>query len=353
MKVCHLTSAHPQEDIRIFHKECASLARHGYETYQIACGKTYEKFGVYQIGIGDRDVGKLRRIVKTARRVYKKALELDADLYHFHDPELMPYALKLKRQGKKVIFDSHEDVPDQIMNKVWIPKPLRKIVSGLYRSYESHVVKKLDAIVAATPHIAKKFDGRAKKVATVNNYPKLDDVVFHNTPFTDREAIVCYAGGINENRGESIMKDAMKNVDGELLIAGNHSVESQGNVAYIGQVDRDGINELYGKAVVGLCILKPIENYFYSQPIKMYEYMAAGIPFVCSDFPGWCKVAEESEGGICVDPTDNDAIAQAINDLLSDRKKAQEMGRKGHAYLIVNCTWASEEKTLMQLYQSI
>ncbi len=353
MKVCHLTSAHPQEDIRIFHKECASLAAHGYDTYQIACGETYEKLGVHQIGIGDKDVGKLGRIIKTTRRIYKKALILNAEVYHFHDPELMPYALKLKRHGKKVVFDSHEDVPDQIMDKIWIAKPLRKIVSSLYKRYESYVVNKLDAVIAATPHIAKRFEGRANKVVTVNNYPKLDDIVFQTTPFSDRESIACYAGGISENRGENIMKNAMKSVNGELIIAGNHPIEKTGNVSYIGHLDRDGVNELYGKAVVGLCILKPIKNYLFSQPIKMYEYMAAGIPFVCSDFPEWRKVVAESRGGICVDPMDNDAIALAINELFLDRKKAQEMGRNGRNYVIANCTWANEEKALIELYQSI
>ena len=353
MRVCHLTSAHPQEDIRIFYKECASLAAHGYDTYQIACGETYEKIGVHQIGIGERDAGKLCRIIKTTRRIYKKALELDADIYHFHDPELMPYALKLKRYGNRVVFDSHEDVPGQIMDKGWIPKPLRRIVSGLYKSYESYVVKKLDAVIAATPHIAKKFEGRAKKVVTINNYPKLEDIVFHTTPFADREAIACYAGGISENRGESIMKNAMNSVHGELVLAGNHPVEKIGNVLYKGHLDRDGVNELYGKAVVGLCILKPIENYLFSQPIKMYEYMAAGLPFICSDFPDWRKIVEESSGGICVDPMDSDAIASAINELFLDRKKAQDMGRKGHHYVIANCTWANEEKALIELYQSI
>lgn len=353
MKVCHLTSAHPQDDIRIFHKECASLAIHGYETYQIACGDTYEKLGVHQIGIGGRDSGKFGRMIKTAMRIYIKAVELNADIYHFHDPELLPYGLKLKKQGKKVIFDSHEDVPGQIMDKVWIPKPLRKIVSGLYRGYESHVVRKLDAVVAATPHIAKKFEGRTKRVVTVNNYPKRDDIVFHDTPFIERESIICCAGGINENRGESIMRKAMKSVHGKLLIAGDHLVGKEGNIEYLGRLDREGVNDLYGRAVVGLCILKPIENYYYSQPIKMYEYMMAGIPFICSDFPRWRKVVEESGGGICVDPMDDDAIAQAINDLLSDRKKAQEMGRKGHNYVIANYTWSNEEKTLVRLYQSI
>lgn len=353
MKVCHLTSAHPQEDIRIFHKECSSLAAHGYSTYQIACGKTYEKFGVHQIGIGHQDSGKAGRMLKTSKRVYRKAIECNADVYHLHDPELLPYGLKLKRRGKKVIFDSHEDVPGQIMDKVWIPKPFRKLVSELYKGYETHVAKQIDAVVAATPHIAEKFKGRAKEIVVVNNYPKLDDIILYTTPFLEREAIVCYAGGISENRGEGIMKEAMKKVQGKLIVAGDHAVEEQGNVSYVGKLDRSGINDLYSKAVVGLCILKPIENYYYSQPIKLYEYMAAGIPFVCSDFPVWRKVAEDSHGGICVDPMDNDMISRVINELLKDREKAQEMGRKGHDYVIANCTWTNEERTLIGLYQAI
>ena len=222
MKVCHLTSAHPQEDIRIFHKECVSLAEAGYDTYQISCGSTYDKQGVHLIGIGEQKNGRIKRMLISSKEVYKAAVKLDADVYHFHDPELLPYGLKLKHLGKKVIFDSHEDVAAQIMDKEWIPKPVRAIVSQLYRSYETHVVKKLDAVIAATPHIANSFNGRCSKVVVINNYPKLDDIQFHDTPFSERDPIICYAGGINEIRGEKIMIEAMRDVKGTLIIAGNH-----------------------------------------------------------------------------------------------------------------------------------
>ncbi|MBR0145464.1 MAG: glycosyltransferase [Eubacterium sp.] len=353
MKVCHITSAHPQEDIRIFHKECVTLAEGGHRTYQVSCGTLYKKNGVRMAGFGDAASGRLGRMLGTARKAYRMALKVDAEVYHFHDPELLPYGLKLKRKGKKVIFDSHEDVPGQILDKTWIPAPLRKIISGLYRKYETHVVKHLDAVVAATPHIAEKFEGRAKKVVVVNNFPNLDDIRFQKAPFAGREALVCYAGGIDENRGESIMKHAMEGVPGELVIAGDHPEEKQENVTYVGRLDRDGVNDLYGRSVAGLCILKPIENYYYSQPIKMYEYMAAGLPFICSDFPGWRKVAEESGGGILVDPTDNDGIRSAITGLLTDREKAERMGRKGRDYVVANCTWENEAKTLLRLYEEL
>ena len=353
MKVCHMTSAHPPEDVRIFHKECVSLAKAGFEVYLVECGESCIKKGVHIVGLGEKPRSRKARMTGFARTVYEKALELDCDVYHFHDPELLPYGLKLEHRGKKVIFDTHKDVPGQIMDKTWIRKPLRKMVSGLYRSYETHVVKQLDAVVASTPHITEKFRGRAKRVVNINNFPKLDDIVFHETPFADREALVCYAGGISEDRGESIMKNALREVDGQLIIAGDHAVEEQANVRYIGKLDRAGVNELYGRAVLGLCILKPTENYYYSQPIKMYEYMAAGIPFVCSDFPGWRRVAEASGGGVCVDPADLDAIRRAITELLQDRDRAQEMGRQGHDYVIANCTWENEGKKLVELYRCI
>lgn len=230
MKVCHLTSAHPQEDIRIFHKECVSLAKAGYDTYLVSCGNSYEKSGVKFIGVGEQYTSRMERMIKSARKVYKSAVEIDADIYHFHDPELLPYGMKLKKAGKKVIFDSHEDVPAQIIDKTWIPKPLRVLVSKIYKEYETYVVKHIDAVVAATPHIAEVFENRCNIVEIVNNYPKLDDIAFQETPFKDRDAIVCYAGGIDDLHGESIMIEAMKDVEEQLIIAGNHEVmEIKGN----------------------------------------------------------------------------------------------------------------------------
>ena len=124
-----------------------------------------------------------------------------------------------------------------------------------------------------------------------------------------------------------------------------------GGIRYIGQIGRIGVNKLYGSAIAGLCILKPIENYYYSQPIKVYEYMAAGIPYICSDFPGWRKLAEESGAGICVDTENVMEISKTIELLLKDRNFAQQMGRNGREYVMSNCNWTNEEKRLLSLYK--
>ena len=355
IRVCHVTSAHGKEDDRIFLKECVSLAKNGYEVYLVERGETYDKDGVHIIGLGDIPDGRIKRMTGGAKKAYMNALELNADVYHLHDPELLPYTLKLKRKGKIVIFDSHEDVPAQIMDKIWIPKPLRFLTAKLYKHYETRVAKRIDAVITATPHIAEQFAGRAKKVVVINNYPKLDDILYHDTPFAEREAIICYAGGIDELRGEKTMVEAMKNVDGTLIIAGDHEVLDlpRLGIKYLGRIDRQGINSLYGKAIVGLCILKPIQNYFYSQPIKIFEYMASGIPFICSNFPLWVQIANESGAGVCVDPSDPIKLAETINGLLSDRSKAEKMGQSGYKYVTCNCSWSIEEKKLISLYEGM
>lgn len=349
-----MTSAHRQEDIRIFIKECSSLAAAGYEVYQVSRGTSYEKNGVHLVGVGEISGNRLVRMLKGAKSVYRTARKLDADVYHLHDPELLPYGLKLKRAGKKVIFDSHEDVPAQIMDKAWIPAPFRRMVSALYKRYETYVVKRLDAVIVVGPTLVEKFQGRAKRVELISNYPRLDDIQFQTKPFSEREPIVCYAGGVNKLRGEDIMIEAMRDIDGVLLIAGDHQkMEIRGGVRYLGQIDRAGISALYGSAIAGLCFLLPIGNYYFSQPTKLYEYMAAGLPFVCADYPAWKAIAEESGAGICVDINNIAETRQAIRFLLENREKAQEMGRQGRMYVEKSHNWNTNAVKLTQLYSSI
>lgn len=371
MKVCHMTSAHNCHDIRIFVKECCSLAQAGYDIYLVAMGESEEKSSVHIVGAGPIPTSRRKRMTATAKRVYLKALDLDCSIYHFHDPELLPYGLKLKKAGAYVIFDSHEDVPAQILDKQWIPAPLRKVTACLYRRYETHVVKQLDAVVAATPYIAKQFEGRAQRVVVVNNYPKLDDIQFHDTAFEQREPIICYAGGISELRGEKVMVEAMKDVEGTLVLAGpreNKNVEVQvpcdssqspearrekGTVNYVGKLTRKQVNELYGNSRAGIVLYQPAANHYESQPIKMFEFMAAGLPVIASNFPLWKKIIEENECGICVDPTNVLEARNACTKLLRNPDLAQEMGMNGRKAVVDSFNWAVEEKKLLDLYQCL
>ncbi len=355
MKVCHVTSAHETTDIRIFIKECCSLQKAGHEVFLVGRGESAERSGVHIVGCGEPK-GRMDRFLFFSKKVCRKALELNCDVYHFHDPDLLRYAGKWRKKGKQVIFDSHEDVPAQILDKHWIPRIFRGTVAKLYKTFENHAVRKLDAVVAATPYIAEKFQNRTVRTCVLNNYPRLDDIQFHPKSFEEREPLVCYVGGISEARGESVMLEAMKKVDGTLLIAGKHEkkrVEAGWIVEYTGQIDREEVNRVYGRAVAGLVVLKPCKNYVNSQPIKMFEYMAAGLPVIYSDFPVWKRIMEETGAGIPVNPEKPEEVAEAVNYLLQHRKEAQEMGRKGREAVERAYSWAEEEGKLCRLYSEL
>lgn len=359
-KVCHFTSAHDWNDDRIYLKECYSLAQNGYEVYLVAEGTDKQINGINVVGCGNKPEGRKARFWDFAKKIYRKALELDCDIYHFHDPELLPYGIKLKNAGKKVIFDSHEDVPAQIMSKYWIPASLRWGVSKLYKAYESYAVAKFDAVITATPAIAKKFEGRAKKVVVINNYPRLDDIVFQTKPFEERPAAVCYAGGLDAIRGGKVMVEALADLqDVELVLAGScdeeikNIISGGANIRYLGKVDRKGINDMYRDSIAGLVLLKPLERYKESKPVKMYEYMAAGLPFICSDFPLWRELVNETGAGICVPWNNLKDIREAIDKLISDRKVAKEMGRRGRRYVEEKYSWNIESRALLYAYEDI
>ena len=282
---------------------------------------------------------------------------MDCDIYHFHDPELLGYGLKLKRKGKKVIFDSHEDVPAQILDKKWLPRVVRRIISVSYKKYETYVVKRLDMVIAATPFIKEQFINRTKKVDVINNYPRLDDIIFQDNSFESRKSELCYVGGIDSLRGEDVMLSAMERIPARLILAGRHNTEDLdvgvGKISYIGQVEREMVNEIYKQSVLGIVLYQPAENHFFSQPIKLFEYMAVGLPVMCSDFELWRKIVEENGAGICVGANDIDAIVNAVNYLLMNRKIAQKMGRNGRKVIEKAFSWQPEGLKLCKLYKDI
>lgn len=219
-KVVHMTSAHQRYDIRIFRKMCLSIAKAGYDVNLIvADGKGNEIKNDVQIYDVGKSNGRFGRMLYSAKNVYLKALSLNADIYHLHDPELLPYALKLKNKGKKVIFDSHEDVPMQILSKPYLNKPVSKLISLAYECIENFICKKLDCIIGATPFITNKFLKINSNSVNINNYPILGELQSDSEILSTEKSIkntICYVGGISVIRGAYEMTEAMGFVKNEV-----------------------------------------------------------------------------------------------------------------------------------------
>lgn len=364
-KVCHLSSVHHRYDTRILLKECISLHNSGYEVHLVvADGKGFENYNGIQIHDVGIPKGRLNRIFKTTKAVYQKGVELNTEIYHFHDPELLNVGVKLKRKGKRVIYDSHEDVPRQILDKAYLPSFLRKPVSKIIEVYEDYVVSKLSGVVTVTPDLVKRFLIKNKNVVQVRNFPKIQEFGIDNFKRVLKRDAVCYVGAISKIRGVLGMIEAMQfQNETKLLLGGkfeNKALRAQAtsligwkNVDELGFLNREEVKSTLQSSIAGLVVLEPTRSYLNSIPVKMFEYMIAGIPVIASDFPYWRKLIEDENCALFVDPNKPKEIGDAIKKLVNNPELAFEMGTRGQKAIFEKFNWSNEEKVFLDFYNTI
>ena len=367
-RIAHLTTVHGRKDVRIFHKECLTLAEAGYEVHEIvADGKGNEQAGPVTIHDIGKSQGRLARMLLKPISMYRAARRLNADVYHFHDPELLPVGMLLCLRGKQVIYDAHEDVPRQILSKVWIASPLRRTISWLFERVEHFAARRLSAIVTATEHIANRLARHNPRTQAIHNYPILSELTATSPepatlPSKDGRTL-CYIGGISATRGAVEMVAALERMDARLLLAGSfetaalqaqlQTMPGWQKVDYRGILPPNEIPALLAQADIGLVLLHPTPSYVESLPIKMFEYMANGVPVLASDFALWRTILGDQGAGRFVDPLNVDAIAQAATALLADTATRQHMADIGRQQVQKGLHWQPEGKHLVALYAQL
>ncbi len=362
IKVCHVTSMHRVFDTRIFHKECASLSKK-YEVYLVASNVENQIVdGIHIVGVKMPPHG-IKKML-TTKPVIKAALAIDADVYHFHDPELIAAGLTMKRKGKKVIFDYHENYTEFLKTKTWIPKPLRLWASKIFSIYESRHLPKYDAIITVTPFILERLGKYNKRIYQITNYPFLQE-----TKETRQwEKKVCFVGGIvPEWMFHTIIK-ALPSTNAKLELAGLYRPESymeelksqEGwkQVNYHGRIAYDEVFPLIKKCSAGLAVRTYKDpNMGYRKGSlgvnKFFEYMMAGVPVIASDMEVWRDVINKYHCGLIVDPENPQSIADAINFIISNPEEARKMGNAGRTAAEENYHWGTQEIILFQIYDEL
>ena len=367
MKIVHITTVHQRFDSRIFYKECMSLKRKFNDvTLIVADGKGNEiKDGINIIDVGS-DSNRIKRLIFTSKRAIKKALLLNADIYHFHDPDLLISVRGLCKK-KKVIFDSHEDFPRLMLQRPYIPEPLRKIFFLIARFIEKKTYKNLTAVVTATDNIATKFLNYGKnKVIAIKNYPIIDLTDNHcKTEHTGSVFTACYVGGLTEIRGVEQMISACEKADTKLILAGPFDdtdflekmkkLPGWKNVEYHGVVPHSELKEkVYQKSDIGLNMLLNAPNHTQAIPIKQLEYMSESLPVIATKHINFCiEVTQKTNCGILVTPENIDECANAVKYLKNNPQLCRQMGENGNSAVQNTYNWSKEENKLIDLYISI
>ncbi|MDO4905408.1 MAG: glycosyltransferase [Lautropia sp.] len=439
-RICHVSTVHRGVEIRIIRKELASLAAAGYEAHAVIAATPAEVAEAAQLDVTIHALteqpgsGRLARMTRKMYAAWQQCRQVNAGLYHFHDPELIPLGLMLKLSGHRVVMDVHEDLANQILTKHWIPARLRKVVARLARTAERIGARFFDGVVTASPRQAVFFEDVARRVVVAHNYPLLSELAAtvdttteaassstvptmtarvetgnekpsapsgqpvrppastssgpstgklpetrtaqyatdhtspdagsHRSSIEQRPAThVAYVGGISRIRGINEAVMAIEKADVRLILAGKFKTEQERQEASalpgwqrvedLGWVDRNGIANALQRSFAGLCTLHPTPNHLNAEPIKLFEYMAAGIPSIVSTIPDWMPYVERHHAGLCVDPMDVDAIARAIIHLRDNPELATEMGRNGQRAVLEHYNWSTQALKLEALYAQI
>jgi len=363
---CIITTVHPPFDTRIFHKQAKSLRDAGYSVTLISSHPRTETIDGIRI-ISLREIkNRIIRILFAPILAVALALRQKADIYHFHDPELIPEALLLRIFGKKVIYDMHELVADQIEDKQWIKPPLlRKIARMIYSFMELLAVKYMSHIILAedgyTEYFSRTYSGFSN-YTVIRNYP-LDNFISDSPAIKLQKTYqAIYAGGLTHVRG--IMEiiraiDMLPNY--RLTLMGPWGSEQYrkdcmtspgwSKVNYMGNLPLDEVRKEMQQGTVGLCMLHPIKNYVVSLPVKAFEYMGCGLPMVMSDFPLWQKLF--SECAVFADPYNPSDIAAKIAILSTDTMLNKSLANRGLALVKEKYNWQMEKNKLLSVYTEL
>ncbi|HEX5056265.1 MAG TPA: glycosyltransferase family 4 protein [Gammaproteobacteria bacterium] len=365
----HLTTVHRRNDTRIRFRETATLAGRKEGCRLVVAdglgGERAEHFDIHDLGVPKG--GRIGRAAFGSLRALRYLWKLKPEVLHFHDPELIPLGLLLSVLGFRVIYDVHEDVPRQILDKYWLPLPVRQPMSWLMSALEWLGGRLFAAIVTATPTIAERFPG--SKTVVVQNFPILSELSVPQAavPYSKRPPHFAYIGSITRVRGIEEIIHALgllrAGYDARLRLAGDfaprelqqemQALPGWHHTDYLKWINREQAASLLGSVRAGLVVLYPIKNYPDAYPVKMFEYMSAGLPVIASDFPLWRSIVEGNACGLLVDPLDPKAIARAMQWLLEHPQEAEAMGRRGREAVEQRYTWESEKKKLLNLYSEL
>lgn len=367
-RVVHMTTVHHPYDPRIYHKECMSLANAGFDVMLIAQraeSEVDEKKPIKHLPLKNY-TSRLKRMLSGTREAYKKAKSLNADVYHFHDPELLPVAWLLKKKNNIVIYDIHEDYVTSILQKDYLSRPIKKMIAAAYKYMEKFFTRHFQLCLAEKYYKEMYPDGEL-----ILNYPTVNEKFMkHDRGSSPQEDKLLYTGNVSHVRGALFhAKIPLIDKQTEVHFVGKCPSDLAKEMEEVAGAERDrlqieGIDRFIEKEVIeerylernwlaGIALFPPTEHYMKKELTKFFEYMNAGLPVICSDFPVWKKFIETYECGIAVDPNNDEEIKRAIQFLRSNPEQAKQMGENGKRAVQKHLNWSTQEEKLVNWYDAL
>jgi glycosyltransferase involved in cell wall biosynthesis len=361
IKICHVASGFLRDDARIFYRQCKSLVDERYDVSMLV-NDYLEETNINNVNIythGFLSKGRLFDILFAKYFFLKKAKLINADIYQLHGPELIGLGLALKKMGKIVFYDAHEDLPRDILDKESIPFFLRPVISYITELYLKHTLVKFDHVFTVTPHIVNNLKKITNQITLITNFPHTN--TYNNFTLNDylnRQNIICYSGTVYKySNQENMIKAVLSNkniyytivgfIDDDFKINLQKLSNNNQRVNFIPKVNKAELSQFLNTVVIGFVVYDYVRNLGYKigslGTNKLFEYMIAGLPVICTDFDLWKNIIDKHKCGLYVEPNNENDLNNAINFLINNKEIAFKMGQNGRNAILTEYNWNNEE----------
>jgi glycosyltransferase involved in cell wall biosynthesis len=362
--ICHVSTAHPADDARIYYRECRSLTKlKGFKVVFAASGQLPSSANIKHIQLGKIPRNRILRVLRAQIVCLRLFLTLNADIWHLHDPELLPFAVFLSKLHRKVIWDAHEDYFEQFHKSVnyrsYIPFLFRYPISqSVFKLLES-VDKRAFAVVAATPAIASKYSNR--NCVVVGNEANLEEFANCNPSFSSRNLL--FSGPTTPAQSFLEVVRAVESLPELILtVACREPDQAEWAIAqkilgrrliYLGWLDRKQLAEAMSNSSAGFATYENVATNQTNAPTKFFEFSAAGLPVIATPTLaniGW--IAQSNAGLLSSDFSAN-GIRAALLSLTNSEEKWETCSASGREWSSAFGSWSNSEKRLLATYNQL
>jgi len=374
IRVCHFSSVHSIHDTRVFSRECVSLAKY-FDVTLIAIGNfTGQKQGVRIIGIPEAKT-KLERFFGTTFKVFVSAIKTEADIFHIHDAEMLPFALVLSLLGKKVIYDIHENTKQDILLKPWLKQDLKAKAARMYDAllkFSSRFVHYIP--VVANEQFLPIFHVKPKQYTVIQNFADVDEMRKYKVE--DRLILpdnhIFYVGMIKDMYYDfNVLIEAVHQLKQKGFIVFVHAVgyfganvkhdfednkcwhEVKEQIHFYGKLSIDSAYRISMQCKLGICLKNQPEEMLVSHERKFFEYMAVALPSVFCQSKIYRDINDEYKIGEAIDLKSAEQMALAIQIILSNEDEYRLMQANCIKASEEKYNWKSQERILVNIYKRL
>lgn len=374
-KICMMTVSHPVKYSRFWDREARSLHQGGYQVTLIGLGNEFKiEFidGIKTIAVPERKRWHKFALVK---EIAQLAFQEHADVYQCLDPWCLAIGLWLKRFSRPIhiVYESSEWFPQTYLDRRDFPLVLRWLSWSLVSYLEYTACCRAEAIIETNYARAHRFSRRGRIPIQVPNYPPVELI---GAPEQNRNPWFVYTGLICRPRGFHQLLKALALVvkqgfyQVKLIVRGEFDRRDDIERWAKGFINRNGLAEnvvfvsslpsyaevfnIIKPCLAGLILLQPERgNDWTNQPNKLFEFMGCGLSVIASNFPEIARIVNETKCGWLVDPTQPEAIARAMVEVLENPAESIRRGFAGRKAVETKYNWQIAEDSLLNTYRAI